>query len=102
MTQAEALALVTAERTRQAGLWDRDHRHGHGDCSSLGVPEAVKAAVLAEECGEVARAWLDGDRDGLRRELVQVAAVAVAWLESLSPAVIADRARDATDRSQQV
>jgi NTP pyrophosphatase (non-canonical NTP hydrolase) len=38
--------------------------------------------VLAEECGEVARAALDGTID-LKDELVQVAAVAVAWLEGL-------------------
>jgi NTP pyrophosphatase (non-canonical NTP hydrolase) len=39
--------------------------------------------VLAEECGEVSRAVLDRDADALRLELVQVAAVAVAWLEAL-------------------
>ena len=39
--------------------------------------------VLAEECGEVARAVLDLDADATRTELVQVAAVAVAWLEAL-------------------
>jgi hypothetical protein len=38
--------------------------------------------VLAEECGEVARSALDGTLD-LKDELIQVAAVAVAWLESL-------------------
>jgi NTP pyrophosphatase (non-canonical NTP hydrolase) len=43
----------------------------------------VKAAVLAEECGEVARAVLEVDMRGLRDELVQVAAVAVAWLEGM-------------------
>jgi len=40
--------------------------------------------VLAEECGEVSRAVLEKDADGLRSELVQVAAVAVAWLEGIS------------------
>lgn len=42
--------------------------------------------VLAEEVGEVMRAVLDGedvDEYELRDELVQVAAVCVAWLESL-------------------
>ena len=43
----------------------------------------MKAAVLNEECGEVARAVLDRDEDALVNELIQVAAVAVAWLESL-------------------
>ena len=37
-------------------------------------------AVLVEEVGEVARAILEGD--GLDEELVQVAAVCVAWRES--------------------
>lgn len=41
----------------------------------------VKVAVLAEECGEVARAALDGKPDQMRTELVQLAAVAVAMLE---------------------
>ena len=82
MTNDEILEAVLAERSRQHGLWARDHAHGHGDCSSPDVPPAVKVAVLAEEAGEVARAFLDGDRDSLRRELVQVAAVAWAWLEA--------------------
>jgi NTP pyrophosphatase (non-canonical NTP hydrolase) len=43
----------------------------------------VKMTVLMEEVGEVARALLDGNADQLETELVQVAAVAVAWLESL-------------------
>ena len=70
------------ERGRQAAKWDRDHDWGHGDCSSDLVNPSVKAAVLAEECGEVARAALDGTLD-LKDELIQVAAVAVAWLEAL-------------------
>ena len=47
--------------------------------------------ILGEEVGEVARAILEGGLDcedvehrmRLREELVQVAAVAVAWLEAL-------------------
>src|SRR5438552_26200 len=83
MTRGEIYAAIADERERQHRKWDRDHDHGHGDCSSAGVPDTVKVAVLTEETGEVARAFLDGDRAGLRRELVQVAAVAVAWLEAL-------------------
>jgi hypothetical protein len=86
MTRDEVLTAIMDERERQYHKWNRDHEHGHGDCSSTDVPEAIKTAVLTEETGEVARAFLDGDRDGLRRELVQVAAVAVAWLESLTNA----------------
>jgi NTP pyrophosphatase (non-canonical NTP hydrolase) len=44
----------------------------------------VKAVVLSEECGEVSRAVLQSlPIDDLRAELVQVAAVAVAWLEGM-------------------
>jgi len=81
VTRAAALAAVTAERDRQAALWAAPHDHGQGDCSSPGVPLMVKVAVLAEECGEVARAALDGKLDQMVTELVQVAAVAVAILE---------------------
>jgi NTP pyrophosphatase (non-canonical NTP hydrolase) len=82
VTRASIYAEIDAERARQHELWDREHDWGYGDCSSAQVSAAVKAAVLAEECGEVARAALDGSAD-LRTELLQVAAVAVAWIESL-------------------
>ena len=77
-------ALVDAERERQRTKWMRPHDWGYGDCSCEQVPAPVKAAVLAEECGEVARAVLDKDPAHLQAELVQVAAVAVAWLEAFS------------------
>ena len=84
MTRAEVYALVSAERTRQAEKWRGNHTWGAGDCSSGSIAPIVKAAVLAEEVGEVARAVLDRESDDrLRAELVQVAAVAVAWLEGL-------------------
>lgn len=70
---------IQAERKRQDARW------GHRDWT----PESYTAvAVLTEEVGEVARACLD--KEGihrLREELVQVAAVAVCWIEAL------DRAR---------
>ena len=78
------LELVAAERDRQRAKWGTPHRWGQGDCSTLDPPDdRVKLAVLAEEFGEVARALLERDRDGLATELVQVAAVAVAWREAL-------------------
>jgi hypothetical protein len=82
MTRTDIFEAITAERGRQSALWNREHDWGYGDCSSPDVPAPVKAAVLAEECGEVARAALDGTSE-LRDELIQVAAVAVAWLEGL-------------------
>ena len=63
MTREQIWAAITAERARQAAKWGGEHTWGHGDCSSTGVSDAVKAAVLAEECGEVARAALDGTMD---------------------------------------
>jgi NTP pyrophosphatase (non-canonical NTP hydrolase) len=82
MTREQIFTAIVAERSRQAEKWGDAHDWGIGDCSSDLVSPAVKAAVLAEECGEVARAALDGTVD-LKDELVQVAAVAVAWLEGL-------------------
>lgn len=81
MTRQEIYAAIDAERERQAAKWNCEHDWGYGDCSSDNVSAPVKVAVLAEECGEVARAAMDGTAD-LWDELVQVAAVAVAWLES--------------------
>jgi hypothetical protein len=83
VNRGEIFLAITAERSRQAVKWDGEHAWGHGDCSSDGVPVAVKVAVLAEEFGEVSRAVLDRDGGALRTELIQVAAVAVAWLEGL-------------------
>lgn len=82
MTRSDIYAAIDAERDRQGEKWNRNHAWGHGDCSSQLVAPIVKAAVLTEECGEVCRAVLDG-APNLREELVQVAAVAVAWLEAL-------------------
>ena len=83
MTREQIYAAINAERTRQSKKWDKPHNWGRGDCSSHEVSPIVKSAVLAEECGEVAKAVLELDSDALKQELVQVAAVAVAWLESL-------------------
>lgn len=83
MDADKVMRLVQRERQRQHQKWDRPHEWGWGDCSSTGVARPVKLAVLLEETGEVARAVLERDAPSLRRELVQVAAVAMAWLESL-------------------
>jgi hypothetical protein len=84
MNRPDIYAAIDAERTRQAQKWAGPHPWGLGDCSSGAVDYIVKVAVLTEEVGEVARAVLDLEHTSrLRAELVQVAAVAVAWLESL-------------------
>ncbi len=70
------LSDVSAERLRQDEKWG-------------GVPglerrdDHTYAAVLGEEYGEVCQAWLQRDTLALREELVQTAAVAVAWIEEL-------------------
>jgi NTP pyrophosphatase (non-canonical NTP hydrolase) len=74
---------IAVERERQQNLWNREHAWGYGDCSSDRVDDTVKVAVLLEEAGEVARAVLTQNHENLRAELVQVAAVALAWLEGL-------------------
>jgi hypothetical protein len=84
MKRKDIYTLIDAERARQAAKWGGQHYWGHGDCSSDGVSDAVKVGVLTEECGEVARAFLEHDPDALTAELIQVAAVAVAWLEGRS------------------
>lgn len=83
MTPADIYAAIDAERCAQQTKWAGQHDWGTGDCSSDQVPPIVKATVLAEECGEVARAVLDKNDNQLRDELIQVAAVAVAWLEAM-------------------
>lgn len=67
---------VAAERARQDERWGEQNQD-----------DFVWGAILAEEVGEVNRAMLEA-RDGngggnLREELLQVAAVAVAWVESI-------------------
>ncbi len=71
--------LIAVERERQEQL------HTDGTlpwiCSQPDCPDVLRLAALMEEVGEVGSALL-GDGD-LRTELVQVAAVAVAWLEGI-------------------
>jgi NTP pyrophosphatase (non-canonical NTP hydrolase) len=64
---------ILAERLRQLRKW--------GDQSHTDDRWAV---IEGEEFGEVCRAIFEGDNiEHLREELVQVAAVAVAWIEDI-------------------
>lgn len=72
MTFADVTWLIAMERTEQDRKWGAD-RH---------LDTHLWATILAEEFGEVARAVLENDGPNLRAELVQVAAVAIAWLQS--------------------
>jgi NTP pyrophosphatase (non-canonical NTP hydrolase) len=86
-TTREALGLVALERSRQERL--KASGKFAATCADALMSPAEKLAVLVEEVGEVARHLCDArapdgiDAQGLRDELTQVAAVAVAWLESL-------------------
>lgn len=53
----------------------------HGDGSVGFLSDFERLAVLVEEVGEVARALQEG-RVGLADELVQVAAVAIVWVDA--------------------
>lgn len=74
-----AMTEVLQERMRQEDLYasgELEWIASRPDC-----PDGLRLAALVEEVGEVARAFHDaGD---VRTELVQVAAVAVAWIEGL-------------------
>lgn len=75
------LSDVEAERFRQeelCALGKFEHTCAHPEWT-----DRQRLPVLVEEVGEVARAIQTGDLDNLREELVQVAAVAVAWVEAI-------------------
>lgn len=78
MRRLPIYADIDAERLHQ------EDKHGYDkSCANPAVTPDRKLAILAEEFGEVAMALNDTDFNNLRDELVQVAAVAVAWLESM-------------------
>lgn len=79
----QIFTLILEERKRQAEKWNKNHSWGFGDCSNDGVEAITKSAVLSEECGEVAKAVLEKNGQELKKELVQVAAVCVAWLTNV-------------------
>jgi hypothetical protein len=89
VTREQIMIALDDERSRQILQWNRPHLWGYGDCSSPDVPMIVKAAVLAEEAGEVTQAVLDAGPDQaridphVRREVVQTLAVAYAILQGM-------------------
>lgn len=70
--QQKIIELIVAERQSQDVKWGVQ-RHKHG----------TWMLILMEEIGEAAKAILQGDTDAFVCEMVQVAAVAVVWLESV-------------------
>jgi len=73
---------IRAERARQDALAGAGRWAGE---SIATISNDRRLRVLVEEVGEVARDLEEDEEDDLelRIELVQVAAVAVAWLEAL-------------------
>lgn len=96
MNRSEIFGRIDIERGRQdakfPGQWERF------DNSTMVEPGALKTKVsnparvdafemlgiLMEEVGEVARSIIERDDANLTTELVQCAAVIVAWLEGRS------------------
>lgn len=73
----QALGDVTIERYRQQAKWGEQN-----------LDPFAYGAVLTEEVGEAMKAALHArfggpEKVNLRAELVQVAAVAVAWIEAI-------------------
>jgi NTP pyrophosphatase (non-canonical NTP hydrolase) len=86
----DVLSLVNKERYRQEQLRE-EGKFKYTCAARKGLSLSDKLAVLAEEFGEVARHVTEGiidpkrvNREKLKKELIEVAAVAVAWAESLS------------------
>ncbi len=88
-----ATILVLQERKRQDAL-KASGRFTY-TCADQAMGDMEKLAVLTEEVGEVARALLEKSRlvtdikatpPALKTELIQVAAICVAWIEALNSA----------------
>lgn len=76
MTKAGIFELILNERDRQ------DAKFGWPNAGLAGHDDHRKMTILGEEVGEIAHAILEHDTANMHDELVQVAAVCVAWLES--------------------
>jgi NTP pyrophosphatase (non-canonical NTP hydrolase) len=67
-------------RSREAA----DRKHGPASIERIGADSGSWLTMLVEEVGEVANALTyDGPADGLRAELIDVAAVVTAWIAAV-------------------
>ncbi len=78
MSLEAVLLAIRTERARQDVKWGSHRKH----------PDEVWLAILMEEVGEAAAAALEqrhgiGTDADLAGELIQVAAVAVCWMEAI-------------------
>ena len=69
-------SMISDERRRQDEKWGNSH--------DLMMSDSDWLSILTEEVGEVADANNNGDWVNLREEVVQVATVAVKWLEVMA------------------
>lgn len=88
LLQAGIMLDIIGERTRQEKL-KATGKFPHS-CADLSVSDSFRLSVLIEEVGEAAHdvnEMMSGNprisREHLREEVVQVAAVAMAWLEAI-------------------
>jgi hypothetical protein len=97
---------VAGERTRQEQL----KAEGKFDFTAADAPHLAASAILTEEVGEAAREALalagivreTGDVTRLRKELIQVAAVAVAWVEKIDAETRTSRAPGGTSVQREI
>lgn len=85
MTADDIFDLARAERERAHA------KHGYTSMESSPPDTLRRLAILTEEIGEVAKEFNDAEHDGrpvdlaaLRKELIQVAAMAGAWADACS------------------
>lgn len=86
----DVLEEVRRERIRA------HHKHGLTSMESFPVDDMNRLAILGEEYGEVCKEFNEARHDGrpvstvrLRKELLQVAAMAVAWADAISGGALA-------------
>lgn len=72
MSRDEIFELINKERDKQDAKWGALPRH---------LSDMVWLTILVEEVGECAKAILKLDWHNLKLEIIQVATVAIAWLE---------------------
>ena len=78
-TQKAVLELIIDERKRQDEKWE-GQRHLH----------ETWELIASEEKGEIARALLEGNIDQLKIEIIELAAVLVAWYEAIESGKVID------------
>lgn len=76
MNRVEVFNRVNLHREQMDTKW------GDKSIVAISKPHFV-VTLLTEEVGEVARAVLEEDADGLKAELLDVIQICTAWLEAL-------------------